>query len=120
MKPNATKRMFVLIGLFMLLLIVPWVVYAKTAPVPPRLLLAGQAGTAVLEFNGGSGARTAVFLPAPIPGMVVVCSGSDEWAVEADVSCQPLGDSTIGVTAVMPYTITHELTVYWIAVEGSR
>lgn len=116
--------MFVLLAIALIRGVATGVVHAiderKTAPVPAHQPLEGQAGTAVLEFNGDSGARTAVTLASPIADMVVVCSGSDEWAVEADVSCQPLGDNTIGITAVMPYTVTHYLTVYWLAVERTQ
>ena len=82
----------------------------------PRTVLDGQAGTAVLEFNGYAEARTAVTLPQTIPNMVVVCSPPDEWAIGAYVGCQPLGEGLIGITAQMPYTSTGTLTVYWIAV----
>lgn len=107
---------WVLLSALLFLATAVFAVMADSKTASPRTVLDGQAGTAVLEFNGYAEARTAVTLPETIPGMVVVCSPSDEWAIGAYVGCQPLGEGMIGITAQMPYTSTGTLTVHWIAV----
>lgn len=64
-----------------------------------------------LEFDGENFAREQY--PLPLAGEVVTqCTPSDEWALEANVTCQWLDDlDIVSVTVLNPVTSTLPVTI---------